>query len=106
MRYRILIVIATVIWGSSFVVVKDLTNQVSPAWILVVRFTGAAIVMAVALLGRRQLYFEKSHVGYGLLFGLAMFFAYYLQTIGITDTTPGKNAFLTGTYCVMVPFLS
>ena len=97
---------ATVIWGSSFVIVKDVTNVVTPAWILAVRFTAAAIIMAVALLKRRQLYFERSHVGYGLLFGLAMFLAYYLQTIGITDTTPGKNAFLTGTYCVMVPFLA
>ncbi len=106
MRYRLCIVIATVIWGSSFVIVKDVTNVVTPAWILAVRFTSAALIMAVALLKRRQLYFERSHVGYGLLFGLAMFLAYYLQTIGITDTTPGKNAFLTGTYCVMVPFLA
>ena len=97
---------ATVIWGSSFVIVKDVTNVVTPAWILAVRFTSAALIMAIALLKRRQLYFERSHVGYGLLFGLAMFLAYYLQTIGITDTTPGKNAFLTGTYCVMVPFLA
>ena len=106
MRYRMLIIVATIIWGSSFVIVKDVTNQLSPAWILVVRFTAAAIIMGVALLGRRQLYLEKSHVGYGLLFGLAMFMAYYLQTIGITDTTPGKNAFLTGTYCIIVPFLA
>ena len=106
MRYRLCIVIATVIWGSSFVIVKDVTNVVTPAWILAVRFTSAALIMAIALLKRRQLYFERSHVGYGLLFGLAMFLAYYLQTIGITDTTPGKNAFLTGTYCVMVPFLA
>ena len=106
MRYRILIVAATIIWGSSFVIVKDITNLVSPAWILAVRFSAAAVIMAVALLGRRHLYFERSHVGYGLLFGLALFLAYYLQTVGITDTTPGKNAFLTGTYCVMVPFLA
>ena len=106
MRYRVLIVIATIIWGSSFVIVKDVTGMMSPAWILAVRFTAAAVIMGVALLGRRQLYLERSHVGFGLLFGLAMFLAYYLQTVGITDTTPGKNAFLTGTYCVIVPFLA
>ena len=106
MRYRVLIIIATIIWGSSFVIVKDVTNLLSPAWILAVRFTAAAAIMGVALLERRHLYFERSHVGFGLLFGLAMFMAYYLQTVGITDTTPGKNAFLTGTYCVIVPFLA
>lgn len=31
--------------------------------------------------------------------------AYCSQTVGITDTTPGKNAFLTAIYCVIVPFL-
>lgn len=106
MRYRILIIIATIIWGSSFVIVKDVTGFLSPAWILTVRFTAATAIMACALIGRRSLYFDRSHIGFGLLFGLAMFLAYYLQTIGITDTTPGKNAFLTGTYCVIVPFLA
>ncbi|HAM14587.1 MAG TPA: EamA family transporter [Eggerthellaceae bacterium] len=106
LRYRLLIIVATIIWGSSFVIVKDVTGMLSPAWILVVRFAAAAVIMAIALLPRRQLYFDRAHVGYGLLFGVAMFLAYYLQTIGITDTTPGKNAFLTGTYCVMVPFLA
>ena len=106
MRYRLLIIAATIIWGSSFVIVRDVTNSMPPAWILVVRFTAAAIIMAVAFLKYRELYFERSHVGFGLLFGLAMFLAYYTQTIGITDTTPGKNAFLTGTYCVIVPFLA
>lgn len=106
MLYRLLIIAATIIWGSSFVIVKDVTGFLSPAWILVVRFTAATVIMALALFKRRALYFERSHIAYGLLFGLAMFMAYYLQTIGITDTTPGKNAFLTGTYCVIVPFLA
>lgn len=106
MRYRLIIIVATVIWGSSFVIVKDVTGSITPAWILTLRFSAASAIMAVALLGRRKVYFEKTHVAYGLLFGIAMFLAYYLQTVGITDTTPGKNAFLTGTYCVIVPFLA
>ena len=106
MRYRLLIIAATVIWGSSFVIMKDVTTMLPPAWILAVRFTAASVIFVVALLKHRALYLEKSHVGFGLLFGLAMFSAYYAQTIGLTDTTPGKNAFLTGTYCIIVPFLA
>jgi len=34
-----------------------------------------------------------------------LFLEYCSQTIGITDTSPGKNAFLTAVYCVIVPFL-
>lgn len=106
MRYRLLIIAATIIWGSSFVIVKDVTTMLPPAWILAVRFIAASAIMAVAMLPHRAVYLERSHVAYGLLFGLVIFLAYYAQTIGITDTTPGKNAFLTGTYCVIVPFLA
>ncbi|MBO4353271.1 MAG: DMT family transporter [Eggerthellaceae bacterium] len=106
MRYRLLIIAATIIWGSSFVIMKDVTTMLSPAWILAVRFTAATVIMAIVFLGHRAQYFERSHVGYGMLFGLVIFLAYYAQTVGLTDTTPGKNAFLTGTYCIIVPFLA
>lgn len=106
MLYRLLIIAATVIWGSSFVIVKDTTDVLSPAWILFIRFAMASVILAIFLIKKRNLYFKREYVCYGALFGLLMFLGYYLQTIGITDTTPGKNAFLTGTYCVIVPFLA
>lgn len=106
MKYRLLIVIATIIWGSSFVVVKGTTDFLDPALILVVRFSIAALLLAIAFIKHRGLYFKKEYIGYGLLFGVALFCAYYLQTVGIQYTTPGKNAFLTGTYCVLVPFFA
>lgn len=106
MIYKVLVIIATVIWGSSFVIVKDVTDVVSPAWILVFRFAVAALILAAACFKKRDLYLKKEYIGLGALFGFLLFMGYYLQTIGITDTTPGKNAFLTGTYCVMVPFFA
>lgn len=95
MLYKFLIVLATLIWGSSFVIVKDTTDTVSPAWILVVRFGLAALILALVYLKKRELYFRKDYIALGALFGFLLFMGYYLQTIGITDTTPGKNAFLT-----------
>ncbi|MGN0302470.1 MAG: DMT family transporter [Anaerotardibacter sp.] len=106
MVYKLLIVAATVIWGSSFVIVKDVTSYISPAWILFIRFLLAALILALVFWQRRALYFKKEYIVYGCLFGLALGTGYYLQTVGIQYTTPGKNAFLTGTYCVMVPFLA
>ena len=38
--------------------------------------------------------------------GTLMWGAYGLQTIGLAQTTAGKSAFLTGTYCILVPFAS
>lgn len=104
MLYRLLIVAATVIWGSSFVIVKDATGFADPAWILVIRFITAALILALVFIKKRALFFKREYIAIGLLFGVAMFFAYYLQTWGVAFTTPGKNAFLTGVYCVLVPF--
>lgn len=104
--YRLIIVAATVIWGSSFVIVKDVTDYLTPAWLLAIRFFIAAVILAAVFLNRKEFYFERSHVLCGALFGTALFIAYYVQTWGITFTTPGKNAFLTGTYCVLVPFFA
>lgn len=106
MKYRLIILCATLIWGSTFVLIKDMTDSISPAWILGIRFTCAAVILAVVFAKRRALYLDRGHVLGGLACGLALFTAYYFQTIGITDTTPGKNAFLTSVYCVIVPFMA
>lgn len=106
MRYRLLLVFATIVWGSSFVIVKDTTDAISPAWLLVMRFALATVLMAVVFIKKRNLFFDRGHVWRGLLLGVVLFSAYYAQTVGITDTTPGKNAFLTAPYCVMVPFFA
>ena len=37
--------------------------------------------------------------------GVTLMLAYVFQTYGLNLTTPGKNAFLTCVYCVIVPFL-
>ena len=41
----------------------------------------------------------------GLVLGAVTFLAFWVQTVGLAETTPGKNAFLTATYCVIVPFM-
>ena len=101
-----MLVAATVIWGSSFVIVKDVTGIISPTWLVCMRFIVAAAVLALVFIGHRRLFFDRTHMLHGILVGLAIFVGYYFQTIGITDTTPGKNAFLTGAYCAIVPFLA
>lgn len=106
MIYRLLLVAATVIWGSSFIIMKDTTSYLTPGWILVIRFSIAALILAAVFAKHRELYFKKEYIAIGALFGVALGLAYYIQTQGLVYTTPGKNAFLTGTYCVMVPFLA
>ena len=37
--YKLLIVVATIIWGASFVFMKDAVGVMEPAWLIGVRFT-------------------------------------------------------------------
>ena len=94
----------TIIWGSSFIILKNTLNSLPTLWILAFRFSGAALIMALA--ANRQLKtLDRRALKYGLAMGAALYCAYTLQTYGLLYTTPGKNAFLTATYCVIVPFL-
>lgn len=101
---RLALVTTTLIWGSSFVMLKNTLDSVPALWVLALRFTGAALLMA--LLGIRELRrLNRNCLKYGALLGLSLFAAYVLQTFGLAYTTPAKNSFLTATYCVIVPFL-
>ena len=99
-----LIVLATIIWGSSFVVMKSSVNVLPTFWLLAIRFTFAALVLAVVFLKRWKVLDRQYLIG-GTVMGLCLFVAYAFQTFGLEQTTSGKNAFFTAVYCVIVPFL-
>ena len=101
---RVSLLGATLIWGSSFIILKSTLDTVPTLWVLALRFTGAALLMAV--IGWKELrQLDRQYLKKGLGLGTVLFTAYTLQTFGLEYTTPGKNAFLTATYCVIVPFM-
>lgn len=99
-----LIILATIIWGSSFVVMKDTVNILPTFYLLAFRFSAAALVLAVVFFKRWKVVDRQYLIG-GTVMGFCLFVAYAFQTFGLELTTPGKNAFLTAVYCVIVPFL-
>ena len=72
---------------------------------LAFRFTIASVVLALIFLPRLKK-MDKSTFFHGMILGVFLFCAYAFQTVGIQFTTAGKNAFLTTTYVMMVPFLA
>ena len=95
----------TIIWGFAFVVVKNSLDYVPPIYMLAFRFTIASVVLALIFLPRLKK-MDKSTFFHGMILGIFLFSAYAFQTVGIQFTTAGKNAFLTTTYVMMVPFLA
>ena len=101
---RLALLLATIIWGSSFIIMKDALDNIGTFFLLAVRFTGACILLAIVFF--RKLKKIRKDVGIaGFWMGTALIAAYILQTFGLAETTPGKNAFLTAGYCILVPFL-
>ena len=103
--YKAAIVVATIIWGYSFVAMKDVVSVIPPAWLFGVRFLSAGVLLSAILWKRVKAAFSGKMVLAGAVLGLADFLAFWSQTVGLEHTTPGINAFLTATYCVIVPFL-
>jgi drug/metabolite transporter (DMT)-like permease len=102
---RLALLTTTLIWGSSFVILKNTLDSVPTLWILAIRFCGAAVILLV-MCGRRLKKLDARYLRGSIVMGACMSAAYVVQTYGLVYTTPGKNAFLTATYCIMVPFLA
>ena len=98
-----LLLAAAIIWGSAFAVVKNTLDSVPPSMMIALRFGIAALISGVIL--RKHLRgLTRGQVLMGLLVGVLTGLAYIVQTIGLQDTTVGKNAFLTTIYVLLVPF--
>lgn len=95
---------AALIWGSSFVVVKNTVDAISVQYLIAFRFTAGCIILSLIFVKKLKL-INFDYIWRGAILGGFLYLAYTLQTIGITDTTAGKNAFLTAVYCVIVPFM-
>lgn len=95
---------ASLIWGATFVVVKDALADISVFAYLAVRFSLAAVVMAAIF--RRSLRRTQARALWsGAQIGVFMFGGYVFQTAGLKFTTPAKAAFITGSCVVLVPLL-
>lgn len=98
------LVCAPLIWGISFVFVKDITSVIGTNLLLTIRFFSAALMLSAVYYKKLRL-INTEYIIDGAIIGALLYTAYAFQTYGIKYTTPGKNAFITGTYVVLVPFI-
>jgi drug/metabolite transporter (DMT)-like permease len=94
----------TLVWGATFVLVKNALAESSVFGFLAVRFVLASIVLA-AIFWRALESSNASDIRAGIFLGLIMFGGYAFQTLGLLTTTPSKAAFITGSSVVLVPIL-
>ncbi len=99
----------TLIWGATFVLVKDMVARVDAIALVGMRFLAATVLMlpvAARRLRSGKLRLGAPTVVAGAFIGLALFAGYTFQTMGLQFTTASKAGFITGLSVVLVPVLS
>ena len=95
----------TAIWGSTFVVIKDLTETIPVTDFLAVRFAIAAAglwLLAPRSVGRLTPDLRRKAMVLGLAYGAAQL----LQTFGLTLVSASVSGFITGLYVVLTPVIA
>ena len=97
------------VWGATFVVVKDALAEISTLYFLALRFTLASLCMLPILIPvfreeRRSTIWRGLRGGF--LTGAILWLGYTLQTFGLQYTTAGNSGFITCLYIVFVPIIS
>src|SRR5581483_4666831 len=103
------LVLVALLWGATFVIVKQALSEISVIYFLAVRFSIAAVCLLLIFLPR---FFDAGLTAVlkglrgGAAAGVFLWLGYMLQTFGLKYTTAGKSGFLTGLYIVLAPLAS
>jgi drug/metabolite transporter (DMT)-like permease len=95
----------TAVWGSTFVLIKDVLERMPVADFLAVRFAIAALTM-LALFARPVWRLGRQQIMHGLLLGVIYGIGQLLQTWGLSLIAPSVSGFATGMYVVFTPILA
>jgi len=102
----LILILTAAIWGSSFVFQKYAVEQLPASFVVAGRFTVAGILLLV-ITAKKWKHIDRGCLWGGFLAGFTMSLGQVLQTLAMgLGTSPGKSAFLTAAYVVMVPFFS
>ncbi len=99
-----LLIITTILWGTSFIITKNITENIPIFLYLGLRFLIAFLGFIPFFPHFKNL--NKKVIVMGLITGMLYFLGIVFQTYGLQSTTAGKTGFITGLSTVIVPFLA
>jgi drug/metabolite transporter (DMT)-like permease len=88
------VVLACLLWGGTFVAIRDAVATIPPALLVASRFAVAGVAFALVLALRRRAP-SRTDLTAGTLSGLLMAGGFTLQAEGLRSTSAGSSAFLT-----------
>jgi drug/metabolite transporter (DMT)-like permease len=104
LKAHLLLLAATFVWGSTFIVIKSALADATPLVFNAVRMVIAAVVLG-AIFHRQLRHLSIGALRAGFEVGTLMWLGYEFQTAGLLYTSASKSAFLTGISVVLVPLL-
>ena len=102
LRHDALLVLVTLIWGSTFLIVKNAVRLSGPFTYLTLSYGVGSLTLAI-IFHKRLMRITRTEVLSGLVLGMILFTGYALQTIGLQYTTVSKAGFITGLSIPLVP---
>lgn len=99
-RHELGLVYCALVWGTTFVLVKDVIGSVAPATLVGWRFLLSALCLVPWVLRRPR---PAAHLREGLILGAVLLVLYLAQTAGLAYTTASNSAFITGLFVVFTP---
>lgn len=105
LKADLLLLIITVVWGSSFPLMKIILGFMPSFAYLSLRFLLAAFLLAV-IFHRNFKHFSRRTLLFGSIIGVLMFAGMALQVNGLYTTTASNSGFITGLNVVIVPVIS
>jgi drug/metabolite transporter (DMT)-like permease len=94
----LLLVLVTLIWGTTFPGVKIVTQSLTPAELVAARFLISALLFAPFLRGSSLKLWRDA-----LPLGVLLFASFLTQAVGIQGISSGRAAFITGLNVIFVP---
>lgn len=97
------LLLVTIFWGGTFVIVKGALQDTSPMIFIGLRFLLASILFIPFIFYKIKTV-DVDTIKAGFVLGVLLFLSFSLQTIGLQYTSATKSGFLTGTLVVLIPF--
>jgi drug/metabolite transporter (DMT)-like permease len=101
----IALAIVALCWGAAYSVIKDALISIQPFQLMTLRFGLSSILLSLIFFKRLKR-ITKKDLYRGLIIGAFMFLAFLTMIIGLSYTTASKQAFLIGSYVLIVPFFA
>lgn len=102
---NLLCLLVAAVWGGGFLATASALNTFDPFTVLMIRFTGSAIISWLMVLIQRK-HMTKEAIFRGSVSGVFLYLAFMFQTFGLAHTSTGMNSFLTTVNVVLVPYIA